>query len=206
MVNEYRIINTVLLKIILVLLIVISTVRCSFAQKLNIAVFHKNNIKTIIFSTLSGKYNIIGDGNQINSTTPSDIYSITSENNILSIRDNNKLLGFFKKLEFTAASSSGIFQLKTASPPMLKREYEDDLIIVSKNGNLLIINKINIEKYITGVIEAEGGSNAPLEFYKSQAILIRTYALKNMHRHSGSGFSLCDNIHCQAYGFSRHAI
>ncbi|UCH15499.1 MAG: SpoIID/LytB domain-containing protein, partial [Bacteroidales bacterium] len=32
-----------------------------------------------------------------------------------------------------------------------------------------------------------------------QAILIRTYALKNMHRHSGSGFSLCDNIHCQAY-------
>lgn len=187
------------LKYFLVLLIVISTEKCSFAQKLNIAIFHKENIKTIIFSTLSGKYNIKGDGAVKNSTTPSDIYSITSENNILSIRDNNKLLGFFKKLEFTAASSSGTFQVKPVSPPMLKREYEDDLIIVSKNGNLLIINKIDIEKYITGVVEAEGGSDAPLEFYKSQAILIRTYALKNMHKHSGSGFSLCDNIHCQAY-------
>ncbi len=187
------------LKIFIVLLFFICNIKCSFAQQLNIAVFYKKNVKKILFSTLSGNYNITGDGILITGTTPSDTYSITAENNIVSIRDNNKSLGYFRKLEFTAATISGTFQINTDSPPVLKREYDDDLTIVSKNGNLLIINKIDLEKYIAGVVESEAGSNAPPEFYKSQAILIRTYALKNMHRHSGSGFSLCDNIHCQSY-------
>ncbi|UCH13262.1 MAG: hypothetical protein JSV22_09100, partial [Bacteroidales bacterium] len=160
-----------LLKNLLIILLVSGTVKCSFAQKLNIAVFYKKNIKTIIFTTLSGKYEIADDGTMITSAAPSDAYSITSENNIVSIRNNkNKTLGYFRKLELTAANNSGTFQIEPASPPMLKREYEDDLTVVSKNGNLLIINKIDIEKYIAGVVETEGGSNAPPEFYKSQAI------------------------------------
>jgi len=51
----------VLLKKLFILLIVIGAVKPGFTQKLNIAVFHKNNIKALIFSTLSGKYNILGD-------------------------------------------------------------------------------------------------------------------------------------------------
>ena len=190
-----------------ILLTAISIVKPGFTQKLNIAVFHKNNIKTITFSTLSGKYNILSDGILVKSSNPIDIYFISAENNLLSIRNNEKSLGVFKKLEFTATDNSGILQLKPVLPRMYSREYDDDLVIISKNGNLQIINKINIEKYIAGVVETEGGPYAPLEFYKSQAILTRTYAIKNMYKHSGSGFSLCDGIHCQAYkGKSRNKL
>ena len=50
-----------------------------------------------------------------------------------------------------------------------------------------------------GVSEIEGGPNSPLEYYKVQAILSRTFAIKNMERHGEEGFNLCDGVHCQAY-------
>lgn len=196
-----------LLRKLFILLFVLSTVKPGFTQKLNIGVFHENDIKTLTLSTLSGKYNILGDGIPVKSSNTMDVYFISAENNLISIRNNEKPLGIFKKLEFTAEDNSGILQLKPELPRMNSRDYDDDLAIISKNGNLQIINKINVEKYITGVVETEGGSHAPLEFYKSQAILTRTYALKNMYKHSGSGFSLCDGIHCQAYkGKSRNNL
>jgi stage II sporulation protein D len=38
-----------------------------------------------------------------------------------------------------------------------------------------------------------------LEFYKVQAILARTFALTHINKHVAEGFSLCDQVHCQAY-------
>jgi stage II sporulation protein D len=62
-----------------------------------------------------------------------------------------------------------------------------------------VINKVDIEKYITSVIDAEFGNNAPFEYYKAQAVLIRTFTIKNMLKHAEDGFNLCDGVHCQAY-------
>ncbi len=195
-----------MIKELFIILVIISTVTPGITQKLNIAVFHTNDIKAVIFSPLSGKYNVFGDGVPVDNQTK-DTYAITAENNKLTVRSKEESLGSFKKLEFRTDCDSGIFQLNPVSPPMLKREYDDDLVIICRDGNLQIINKIGIEKYISGVVETEGGTDAPMEFYKTQAILVRIYAIKNMYKHSGSGFSLCDNIHCQAYkGKSRNGL
>ncbi len=189
-----------------ILLVIISTVNQGITQKLNIAVFHTDNIKTVIFTPVSGQYSVLGDGIPVDSQVK-DTYYITAENDRLTVRSQVESLGSFKKMEFRTEDDSGIFQLKPDSPPVLKREYDDDLAIISRNGNLQIINKINIEKYVSGVVETEGGPDAPLEYCKTQAILVRTYAIKNMYKHSGSGFSLCDDIHCQAYkGKSRNSL
>jgi stage II sporulation protein D len=48
-------------------------------------------------------------------------------------------------------------------------------------------------------VDAEAGPNAGLEFYKAQAILVRTYLYSNIDRHITEGFQLCDGVHCQAY-------
>lgn len=177
----------------------IITIKTGYSQKLNIALFHENNIKTLVFSTVSGEYKITGNGLPVNISGPGDIYFIALENGKLSVSDKAKSLGEYNKLEFTGKESVNTFQLNPAFPALSSREYDDDLLLLSNKVNILIINKIDIEKYITGVIESEGGSYAPLEFYKAQAILIRTYAIKNMLRHSSNGFSLCDGTHCQAY-------
>ena len=49
------------------------------------------------------------------------------------------------------------------------------------------------------MVEAEAGYALPDEYYKLQAILSRTYALKNLDRHAHEGFSVCDKVHCQVY-------
>jgi stage II sporulation protein D len=58
---------------------------------------------------------------------------------------------------------------------------------------------VNIENYVGGVVEAEAGKDRPLEYYKVQSIISRTYALANFRRHATEGFQLCDQVHCQVY-------
>lgn len=80
-----------------------------------------------------------------------------------------------------------------------KTKYDDDLTVLSKNSGVHFINSVDIDHYVAGVVEGEAGYNLPLEYYKLQAILCRTYALKNIDRHQKEGFNLCDEVHCQVY-------
>jgi stage II sporulation protein D len=43
-----------------------------------------------------------------------------------------------------------------------------------------------------------------MEYYKVQAIISRTYAIKYRSKHEKSGFNLCDGTHCQAYFHKRN--
>ncbi len=84
-------------------------------------------------------------------------------------------------------------------PLTSSNEYDDALTFRIIDGKLKAINLVDLEKYIAGVIEAEGGINAPYEYYKAQAVLIRTYTIKNIYKHAEEDFNLCDQVHCQAY-------
>jgi stage II sporulation protein D len=64
---------------------------------------------------------------------------------------------------------------------------------------MTLVNGVDFDKYLAGVVETEAGPNAHPEFYKAQSILCRTYAMKHLERHLSEGFSLCDGPHCQAY-------
>ncbi len=77
--------------------------------------------------------------------------------------------------------------------------YDDNLLALPGDRYMTLVNQVDMDKYLAGVVEAEAGSNAEKEFYKAQSVLCRTYALKQMERHSSEGFSLCDGTHCQAY-------
>ena len=61
-----------------------------------------------------------------------------------------------------------------------------------------IVN-VSIEDYVLGVLSVEATLEDELEALKAQAIVTRTYALKNLGRHSSEGFDLCSNTHCQQY-------
>ena len=78
-------------------------------------------------------------------------------------------------------------------------KYDDHLHVEMYNNQIRLINEVDLDRYVAGVVEGEAGYNLPLEYYKLQAILCRTYALKNLDRHSNEGFDLCDKVHCQVY-------
>jgi len=71
---------------------------------------------------------------------------------------------------------------------------------IGVDGLLVIINKLNIEEYLYGVVPAEIGTNAPFEALKAQAVAARTEALVKLGRHESEGFDLCSEVHCQVYG------
>jgi len=58
---------------------------------------------------------------------------------------------------------------------------------------------VSVENYVLGVLSVEATLEDELEALKAQAIVTRTYALKNLGRHSSDGFDLCSNTHCQQY-------
>lgn len=58
---------------------------------------------------------------------------------------------------------------------------------------------IPVEEYVLGVISVEAAVEDEIEALKAQAIVSRTYALKNLGRHENEGFDVCSNTHCQQY-------
>lgn len=67
-------------------------------------------------------------------------------------------------------------------------------------GGFIIINHVNIEEYVFGVIASEMPSVFPIEALKVQAVIARTYALKAMGKHKKWGYDVCDTQNCQVYG------
>jgi len=71
------------------------------------------------------------------------------------------------------------------------------------NEDLTIINYVNIDDYVKGVLPYEMGKSWPIEALKAQALCARTYAATKVGTHSSSGFDLCTEEHCQMYrGYS----
>lgn len=66
-------------------------------------------------------------------------------------------------------------------------------------GNYTLVNIVPVESYLRGVVPHEIGPNAPLEAVKAQAIIARTYALRNLHRFHADDYEICANTHCQVY-------
>ena len=66
-------------------------------------------------------------------------------------------------------------------------------------GNYTLVNTVEVEDYLRGVVPHEIGHQAPFEAVKAQAIIARTYALRNLHRFEADDYELCATVHCQVY-------
>jgi SpoIID/LytB domain protein len=66
-------------------------------------------------------------------------------------------------------------------------------------GDYTLVNKVDIETYLRGVVPHEIGSNAPLAAAQAQTIIARTYALRNTRRFQADNYELCATTHCQVY-------
>ncbi len=80
-----------------------------------------------------------------------------------------------------------------------QRTYEGDLVVSSfDKSNLRIINEVEFETYLAGVVQSEIYGQQS-EIFRIQAVISRTWALRNMGKHKDEGYNFCDYVHCQAY-------
>ena len=139
----------------------------------------------------------MNNGTVASSIQVGETVKVSAKGNQIALNYNGKTT-LLKSLAFQTATWMCEFLIDV--PSHLKDQiYQDNLIVYANNGNLTLINEVEIDHYVAGVVEAESGKNQLAEYYKVQSIISRTYALANRTRHMGRGYELCDRVHCQVY-------
>lgn len=70
---------------------------------------------------------------------------------------------------------------------------------INASGQMNIIDLIDIEDYVKGVVSAEIGSKTHMEALKAQAVTTRSFAGAKGGTHASQGFDVCSTTHCQVY-------
>ncbi|MEO8379020.1 MAG: SpoIID/LytB domain-containing protein [Acidobacteriota bacterium] len=74
-------------------------------------------------------------------------------------------------------------------------------LFINPRGLLNVINDLNLEDYLLGVVPAEMGPSIydEVEALKAQAVAARTYAIRNLRQFESEGYDICPGPACQAY-------
>ena len=94
------------------------------------------------------------------------------------------------------------FPVEFQGPAVLRwngRPYRGNLRLVTDGTGFSAVNVVDVESYLRGVLKIEVNPAWPMEALKAQAVIARTYALRQTGRHGRNGFDLCATTHCQAY-------
>jgi stage II sporulation protein D len=169
------------------------------AAELKLGLFYGIEIRSMVFSVVEGEYVLSGDGQQVAVIRKGTMYHIELGQKGLTVNDTIQSLGTYHQLVFRGISKGNVFQVRPVEPSLASKESDDNLTVGMRDKSIQMINILDLEKYLPGCVEAEGGSNALGEFYKAQAVLSRTFAVRNFARHAPEGFNLCDDVHCQAF-------
>ncbi len=162
-------------------------------------------IKIKIFSLIESKIADISSkdllevnlwGNNADSTLQAKNVKITSEkliidHSIIPVNKQNLTIEIKTKTDFIKIGNQII-------PP---RNYRGTIQVQIKNDKLFCYNILNIEEYLYSVVYCEIYNIAKnnIESLKSQAIVSRTYAYKNMHRSKVKDYDFPDSTQAQVY-------
>lgn len=171
-----------------------------FAEdKIKIRLYTDVIVTDILFTPLSNGYTLSGDDTVLSEVAINQNVNISFENGKVRVVTGGKTLGVFKSIQLLKKGFINSFELRLVKPDRKPLNFDDGLIVTAIERGLLVLNHINIDYYVAGVVEAEGGSKAPMEYFKTQAILCRTYVLSHYYRHKDEGYNICDKVHCQVY-------
>ena len=190
------------MKYLFILVFFLSFTFHAAATAVKIGVLYGNTLNEINAIQSAGHAQIYFDSLLYFSTDTSFNLKISADLDSLTIFNGESKIARCKTIKIVG-DADAVTQLKHAH---FKHEkfYGGELHFTSNSGFIFILNILEIENYLPGVLEAEVGANRPPEYYKVQAIICRTYTLSHLRRHEMEDFNLCDKEHCQAYkGYSK---
>jgi len=175
------------------------------AQNIRVGIFSDKSIKELEGIVGKGTYFVFKDTLQLAKIGPADILKASYTSGLIRITVNGVEKGRGKSFRVIQDQQEDYVQLRLISPAAKQRSYEGDFDIEIRKEALSLINNLDMETYLEGVVESEGGPGQKLNYYKAQAIISRTYAMKYWNKHKEVGYNLCDRVHCQAYLHHRSA-
>lgn len=167
---------------------------------IDVGIFSGESIRKFSFMPLNGKYMICNQNHEkLLEVFPLTTLVLEVNRNGFTVSRNDTLLFSETHILLQGAGFFNSFALKPLQSDLGVRAYDGDLKISLSRGTFRLINMAPFESYVAGTVQWESGFNRHNVFYQVQAIIIRTYALRNIKRHTHEGFHLCDKVHCQAY-------
>jgi stage II sporulation protein D len=148
--------------------------------------------------------------NTLNITVSNNVYLLNEENKIAEINKGNNIQFYANSHKLNAKVgrknfTGKYFQLVPAEGELIKlngKTYKGILRIAAFGNFVDIVNFINLEDYVKGVIAKEmplGNGNENYDALKAFAICVRTYALKKMNEGNGL-FDIFPDTRDQVYG------
>jgi stage II sporulation protein D len=168
----------------------------SYPSTVRVRLFTEKDPTHVFFRVVSGNYSLRCPGIKSADLSTGDEIILSRYKNFVAI----KLRGFpafsSDSVIIESSSESPGFFLRTGA---LSGIYSGGLTCYPDLAGLVIVNSCELEEYIAGVVRAEGGSGKNIGFFRTQAVIARTYTYKYFDKHAGDKYNLCDDTHCQAF-------
>ncbi len=168
-------------------------------QQLRIGLFRDYNINRVTLSYNDAPYYVYGDSLLLDTILKNEYVEVLKLGKRIFLKKGVEDIGDFERVYLVQDSVGSSLIINCKDPSVKQRKYQDDIELFSGESGVSIVNNVDIDRYVAGVVESEGGVGWNIEYYKVQAIISRSYALKYKEKHAKEGFSLCDRVHCQAY-------
>lgn len=81
-----------------------------------------------------------------------------------------------------------------------KRRFRGEVVLIRTDNRVTVVNSINIEDYIKGVLYHEVSHQWAMEALKAQAVAARTYAIYSMGNSKNKDYDVTNDIYSQVYG------
>jgi SpoIID/LytB domain protein len=106
----------------------------------------------------------------------------------------------YNRDSFDIRGGGGQVRVTQPGDPPVTRVYGGTLRVQPNTyGTYTLVNSVPIETYLRGVVPHEIGPRAPIPAIQAQAVLARTYALRNLRRFAIDNYELCADTQCQVY-------
>jgi stage II sporulation protein D len=123
---------------------------------------------------------------------PMKVYKLGRNTNGLTIAVDNK--------KYQIYSNSIIVKPYQKSFLFTKRSwYRGNFLVNNSSAGLTLINDVNLEDYLKGVVPSEMPASWSPEALKAQAIAARSYAMANLGKRAKYGYDLNDTTEDQVY-------
>ena len=167
-------------------------------RDIEIRIHADKKLLSVDFIVFSGTYQLQDrEENTVKLFNKGDSLHIFSINSDLIICTKADTFFCDSQLKLRGVGFLNIFQL---SANKVIRLYDDDLVVkLRPDKSIWVFNKVELEHYVAGVVQAEAGIARNAEFYKVQAVAARTFAIKNINKHIEEGYQMCDQTCCQVY-------
>ncbi len=189
----------ILISIVMLLTLLLGTTSSALAVDFtNIRVLLTIGSPTNFGIILNGSYFITSDGNPIGGIGPRD-YTVQVEGSNVSLFMDSIKVAIGGTLTLSPQDDKTI---KINHPDIGNKEYKGEFIFTAPGGRLQLVNKLNIETYLYGVLPYEMSNTFPLEALKAQAVCARTFAATRIAGAKPTdSYDLDDTgAHAQVYG------